>query len=89
MTIRIRKVQGKSGVVFDSFIFSRKIGSETVQFFLDRGERADNFGEYLIWADPDTNETKTIHEGERVVIVKDKVYFMEDELFKNLFETAK
>lgn len=88
MTLRIRKVQGKTNPL-ETFIFNRKNGSDAVQFFLDRGELADNFGSYLIWSDPDTGETKTITEGNRVLIVNDTVYFMDDVLFKALFETAK
>ncbi len=88
MTLRTRKVRGKSKVI-ESFIFNRGNGSDAVQYFLDRGERADNFGTYLIWGDPDTGKTKTVKEGERVIIVNDTVYFMEDALFKAIFETAK
>lgn len=88
MALRTRKVQGKTKAI-ESFIFNRGNGSEAVQYFLDRGEQADNFGTYLIWGDPDTGETKTIKEGERVIIVNDTVYFMEDALFKAIFETAK
>lgn len=89
MALRTRKVQGKATEVAESFIFNGNNGSEVVQFFLDRGERADNFGNYIIWADPDTNSTKHIVAGERVVIIKDTVYVFPDELFKLVFETAK
>ena len=87
--INIRKVQGKVGEVFDSILFNGKNNVDVVKFFLDRGEHADNFGSYIAWHDPDTNEAEQLYVGDRVVVVKDKVYFFTDEVFMALFETYK
>lgn len=86
--ISFRKVTGKQET-HNSFIFNGKNGSEVVQFFLDRGERADNYGTYILWADPDSGNTKRIEIGQRVVIIKDVMYVFDDTLFKAVFETAK
>lgn len=86
--LRIRKVQAQTEAV-ESFIFNGKNGSEIVQFFLNRGEQGDNFGDYLIWADPDSGATRRIHLGERVVVIKDQVCIFPDDVFKLIFVTAK
>ena len=86
--INIRKVTGKKDV-FESFIFNGKNGSEVVQFFLDRGEKADNYGSYIVWADPDSGRTRMLYIGDRVIIVKDRAIFLQDDVFKLFFETAK
>lgn len=87
--INIRKVQGKAGEVFDSFIFNGKNNAEVVQFFLDRGERADNFGDRIEWSDPDTGHARKLYPGDRVIIAKDRAIFLQDDVFKLFFETAK
>ena len=87
-SINIRNVTGKKDV-FESFIFNGKNGSEVVQFFLDRGEKADNYGDHILWSDPDTGNTRRLYIGDRVIIVKDRAIFLRDDVFKLFFETAK
>ena len=87
-SINIRKVTGKKDI-FESFIFNGNNGSEVVQFFLDRGEKADNFGDYIIWADPDSGRTRRLYKGDRVIVAKDQAIFLQDDVFKLFFETAK
>lgn len=89
MAIKTRKVQGKANETFESFIFNGKNNVEVVEFFLDRGERADNFGDHIAWSDPDTGRARKLYIGDRVVIAKDQAIFLQDDVFKLFFETAK
>lgn len=88
-SINRRSVRGKKDLVFEAYLFNESNGAGLVQFFLNRGEHADNYGSHLTWNDPDTGVSSILFPGDRVLVVNDKVYFMKDELFKALFETAK
>lgn len=87
--IKTRKVQGKTTEPFDTFVFDGKNNVEVVEFFLNRGEHADNFGTFISWHDPDSGERADLNVGDHVVVVKDIPLFFSDKLFKLLFEPAK
>lgn len=87
--IKTRKVQGKTNEIFDTFVFDGKNNVEVVEFFLNRGEHADNFGTFITWHDPDSGKREDLNVGDHVVVVKDVPYFFSDTLFNLFFEPAK
>lgn len=87
--IKTRKVQGKTTETFDTFTFDGKNNVEVVEFFLNRGEHADNFGTFISWHNPDSGESEILNVGDHVVVVNDTPHFLSDKRFKLFFEPAK